>query len=239
MFQFKLLFLVTAWMLIAISVRTQHNNAWFRATLSYPLTTKLKADGELQHRRQSGWGNNNPVNRHLMFTLRNWIHYQHSPDLKFSVSPFGYFYHYRVIEHEADEMLSPVREYRISAAIDWQHLLGSRRLYMVTRSAGEYRMFMGNPVHITRLRSRLGFRHEINKQVRIGLYDELFMNVSGVTRNHFYDHNRIATNLEYDFSKSCKLETGYIFVDRLLPYNEYAIRESNVYVNLSCRLKKR
>lgn len=235
MFRLQML-LIAAWMSIVTTVTAQHTNSWFRTTLSYPLTEKIKIDGELQHRRQTGWESNNPLDKNLMYTLRNWVHYQHSQHLKFSLSPFTYFYHYRVIEQKTDETLQPNREYRLSVAADLQLPL-DERLSLINRSAAEYRMFMGNPTHITRLRHRLGFRYQLNHQIKIGVYDELFVNLSGATRNHFYDHNRIAIPLEFSFSRSCKLETGYIFANRLLPYNTYRIKENNFYFNLSYQLK--
>ncbi len=237
MLRSKWLFMITAGMLIVFSAEGQYSNAWFRATVSYPLSEKIKLDGEFQHRRQSGWDNRNPVDQNLMFTLRNWIHYQHSRDLKFSVSPFTYFYHYRVIEHKPDEDIKPGREYRVSAAVDWQTPL-SDQLFFVSRSAAEYRMFAGNPVHVTRLRSRLGLRYDISQHLTAGLYDELFVNVSGVTREHFYDHNRIAATVEYRLSCGCKLETGYLYTDRLLPYNSYTTTENNIFLNMAWTISK-
>lgn len=237
MLRSKWLFMVTAGMLIVFTAEAQYNNTWFRTTLSYPLNEKIRLDGEFQHRRQSGWDNRNPVDQSLMFTLRNWVHYQHSRDLQFSVSPFTYFYHYRMIENKPDENVKSGREYRVSAAVDWQTLL-YERLFLISRSAVEYRMLKGNPVHVTRLRTRFGLRYDVGQHLKIGLYDELFVNASGTARDHLYDHNRIAATVAYRLSCGCKLETGYLYVDRLLPYNNYTTTENNIFLNLSWTLPK-
>src|SRR5690554_7722173 len=94
----------------------QHYNAWFRGTLSVPVGKKFKIDNEFQHRRQSGFNNADMFHRNLMFTYRNWLHYQHNEDVKLSLSPFAYFSDYRIIQKQADENTTPNSEIRFSAA---------------------------------------------------------------------------------------------------------------------------
>ena len=73
------LLLTAIWISIAqTSQAQQHYNTWFRGTLSTSVGKKLKIDNEFQHRRQNGFENENMFDRNLMFTYRNWVHYQHN-----------------------------------------------------------------------------------------------------------------------------------------------------------------
>lgn len=229
--------LLAAGIFFARPAQAQHYNAWFRTTLSYPVQEKIRLDNEFQHRRQSGADNDYLVSNKLMFTARSWLHYQHNENVRFSLSPFACFNHYRVIETREDEKGPSNREYRVSAAMDWQtRIAGS--IYLVIRNAVEYRMFKLNPRDITRVRNRSGIRYDIDTRFKISVYDELFVNLSGTDRYHYYDHNRIGFNLEYNFPCNCKMEAGYIFIDRLLPYNDYVVRENNFFLNLTWQLTK-
>ncbi len=234
MWRFGLLFFAALSFFVG-SLRAQYHNAWFRATATYSINEKIKTDVELQHRRQSGWGNNNLLEKNLMFTMRNWVHYQHNKKLRFSVNPFTWFSHYRVIESEADEKRQPNREYRATVAFDWQNDL-TQSLGIYNRSAAEYRIFMAHMQPITRVRHRIGLRYNVNSHLKLSVYDELFVNVAGVERNHFYDHNRMGSTIEYRISRIFKLEAGYIFADRLLTYHSYILKEHNFYLNLILEL---
>lgn len=228
-----------AWILIIPSVKAQdYHNAWFRTTLSYPVTQKIRVDGEIQHRRQSGFGNRDCLDTDLMYTLRSWIHYQHNESVRFSLSPFAYFSHHRIIQEPGDAEADPVREYRISAALDLQHEI-FRKFHITNRSAVEYRMLsnVGSPV--TRVRNRLGVRYDLTPKIKAALYEEFFFNVSGTTLYYFFDHNRKAVQVEYAFLPRVKLEAGYVYIRRLPPGNVKKIRENNLFLNLTIQLKGR
>jgi hypothetical protein len=121
---FKKLLVTATGIFIAQTLLAQtHNNAWFRTTLSLPVSEKFKIDNEFQHRRQNGFDNNNLFDKNLMFTYRNWVHYQYSKDVKFSVSPFAYFSNYKIIQKQADQTAEPNKEIRFSVAVELQHEL--------------------------------------------------------------------------------------------------------------------
>ncbi|WP_240186956.1 DUF2490 domain-containing protein [Pedobacter nanyangensis] len=141
MYRFKRLLATAMWVFIAQTLQAQkHYNAWFRSTLSVPVGEKFKVDNEFQHRRQSGFQNGNMLDNDLMFTFRNWVHYQHNPNLKFSVSPFAYFSHYRIIQDKPDKEAAPNSEVRFSVAEELQHKI-YKRIYLVNRSL-EQKSFM-------------------------------------------------------------------------------------------------
>lgn len=139
------------WISIAqIAQAQQHYNAWFSGTLSIPVGKKFKIDNEFQHRRQNGFDNANLFEKNLMFTFRNWVHYQHNSAIKFSLSPFAYFSNYKIIQKQADENATPNNEIRFSAAVELQQSI-VKKFYVVDRTAIEYKMFDNNKSDIKRL----------------------------------------------------------------------------------------
>ncbi len=167
-----------------------------------------------------------------MYTYRNWFHYDHSEDIRISISPFAYFSHFKIIEGEDDVLHSPTEEIRFSAAIHLSHHLFNR-IHFIDRSALEYRIIEGLDDNITRLRNRLGLRYEISKKLELLVYDEIFLNVGGVANHHFFDQDRIGINLEYHVLKSIKIELGFIHLSRMPLYKEEKLKEDNLVLNLT------
>lgn len=219
---------------IAHNLQAQHHsNAWFRATLSIPFTNKIKIDNEWQHRRQNGFENKNMLDKNLMFTFRNWIHYQHNKDLKFSLSPFTYFSHYRIIQNKLDEKAHASNEIRFSAAAEWQHKF-FERFYIMYRTAMEHRIF-NTQQDITRFRNRVGLRYDLTAKMKFSIYDELLLNITG---NPFLDHNRLGINLEYKLMPHLKFDMGYIHIVRMPKTSLNKLQENNVFLNLTYQLPK-
>lgn len=236
---FKKLLLTAIWISIAQTLQAQHHyNAWFRGTLSIPVGKKFKIDNEFQHRRQNGFENENMFDGNLMFTYRNWVHYQHNEDVKFSLSPFAYFSNYKIIQEQPDETARPNSEIRFSAAVELQHVI-FKKFYVVDRTAIEYRVFQGNHTDITRLRNRFGFRYDFTEKIKLGVYDELLFNVTGTTTGHFFDHDRIGLNLEYHVLPNLKFDIGYIRITRLPLINSTKLHERNIILNLTYQLRNK
>ncbi len=239
MLRLKALLFTAIWISIAQNVQAQsHYNAWFRTTLSVPIGSKVKTDTEFQHRRQNGFENENMFDRKLMFTLRNWVHYQHNPALKFSISPFAYFSHYKVIQHQTDETAKSGNEIRFSVAAEWQHKL-FEKWYIVDRSAAEYRIFNTTQSDVSRFRNRLGIRYDFTEQIKLTVYDELFVNVTGTSNAHFFDHNRIGFNVEYHVLPNLKFDIGYIYIVRQPLAATTKLYENNTFLNLTYQFKKK
>lgn len=237
MYRFRRLLITAIWITIAQTLQAQHHyNAWFRSTLSVPIDEKFKVDNEFQHRRQNGFDNENLFEKNLMFTYRNWVHYQHSEDVKFSVSPFAYFSHYKIIQKQTDEIVSPISEIRFSTAVEWQHEI-LKKFYIVDRSAVEYRIFDNNQTDITRLRNRFGFRYDFAEKLNLGIFDELLFNLSGTSQYHFFDHHRLGLNVEYRVIPTVKMDLGYMYISRLPLINTTKLYENNFYLNLTYQLK--
>ncbi len=235
---FKKLLTAAIWISIAQTLQAQqHYNVWFRGTLSVPVGKKLKIDNEFQHRRQNGFENANLFDKNLMFTFRNWVHYQHNNDVKFSLSPFAYFSNYKIIQKQTDENITPNSEIRFSAAVELQHSI-VKKIYVVDRTAIEYRIFDNNQSDITRLRNRFGFRYYFTDKIQLSLFDELLFNLSGTTQYHFFDHDRLGLNLEYKILPSLKFDIGYMHITRLPVTSTTQLQENNIFLNLTYQLHK-
>lgn len=226
--------LVLVIVVVALNTNTAqaqlHYNAWFRSTLSIPLYKKLKADLEFQHRRQNGYNNKKMLDRNLMFTLRSWIHYTHSKDIKISVSPLACFSHFPVIETSSGKDILPNKELRTSAAIELQHEL-FENFYIFDRNALEYRIFDRN--NILRMRSRIGLSYELINKLKISLYEELFFNIKGVPTDYFFDHDRIGIFFEYDVFPRFRIDLGALHISRLSINNHNKLKEHNLLLNLT------
>lgn len=216
----------------------EHRNSWFRTTISIPVATKFKADFEEQLRRQNGFENENPFDKSLLYSFRTWCYYKYSEDISLAVSPFAYFSNYPIIQKQTDATTDPANEYRFSAAIEVQHKMASR-LFLVNRTAFEYRIFEGTVENVIRLRYRTGYRYDLNPKFNIGINDEIFINAYGTDDNHLFDQNRVLANLTFKPNDAIKFDLGYIHISRLPKSNIDLIEENNFYLNLTYTLLKK
>ena len=214
------------------TIAQQHKNSWFRTTLIIPVTEKIKTDLELQHRRQNDFESDNLFDKNLMYTFRTWVYYKQNKDVVYAISPFAYFSNYNIIKKESDGFTAPINEYRFTASLEIQHQLATK-LFVVDRTALEYRVFEGSIENTTRLRNRLAFRYDYNSNYNIALGDEILMNSSGTDAQHIFDHNRIFTNLSYKPNSEFKFDIGYIYISRLTKSNIDLIDENNFYLNFT------
>ncbi|MGN7818919.1 DUF2490 domain-containing protein [Chitinophaga sp. 22536] len=240
MYWIKRLLATAMWLsIVRISAAQDHYNAWLRGTLDIPLSEKIKTDIEFQHRRQNGFENTNMLDKSLMFSIRNWIHYQYDPNLKFSVSPFSYFSHYRVIRQKEDNGAPSLSEVRVSIAEELQHKIFPH-MYLFNRNALEYRVFNNAKPNTTRFRTRFGGRYELTENFKLSAFDELFINVAGTSSERIPDHNRTGFNMEYSISPNLKFDIGYIYIVRSSsPSAAGNIKscEHNMFLNLTYQLK--
>ncbi len=214
-----------------------HLNSWMRATLTIPVKERFKIDTEFQHRRQNGFNNTNLLDKNLVFSFKNWVHYQHQSGVKFSISPFAYYSNYKMIISQADADANPTSEIRFSGAMELKHQLG-RKLDVSGRSALEYRIFDGNQKDILRFRNKVGLLYNINEPWKMNAFMEILVNLAGTEMAHFLDHNRYGTNVEYHPTKNIKLELGYMYISRLPKINVQKIGENTLFLNFTYRFKK-
>lgn len=226
----ELKLLCISWLMIYsihdYAIAKQNTNLWLRSTITASMSKKIKTDFEYQHRRQNGWDNHNPVDHTLMNSFRIWTHYQHNDKIRFSAVPFSYFSNFRAIRKLADEDADPRAEYRFGAAVEFQNTL-AKKLNFSSRQLIEYRVFQKGQDNVTRLRNRLSLRYDFTKQLRLSVYDELFINLSGTQLEHFFDHNRLGINLEYFIIPNFKVEAQYMYGTRLPLNNTEIFSEHN------------
>lgn len=235
---FKKLLITAIWVFIVHILQAQHHyNAWFRSTLSISAGNRFKIDNEFQHRRQSDFDNANLFDKNLMFTFRNWVHYQHNKDITFSLSPFSYFSNYKIIQERTDENAVPTSEIRLSAAVALQHHI-IKRFYVVDRTAVEYRIFDHHQTYITRLRNRFGFRYDFTEKIKLSVFDELLFNVTGTKYDRFFDHGRLGLDLEYKVLPFLKFDIGYIHISRMPVTSTAKLHENNIFLNLTYQWTK-
>lgn len=239
MFHLKVSLLVAMGVSIVQNLHAQfHYNCWFRGALSAPIAGKIKTDVEFQHRRQNGFQNKNMFDKNLMFTFRTWVHYQYREGIKFSISPIAYFSHYKVIERQVDEVVAPRDEVRLSGAVELQHEI-FKRFYIIDRNALEYRVFTPQS-NVTRLRVRFGVRYDFTQTINLTVFDELFLNITGISGYHIFDHNRVGLNLEYQPLPNLKFDIAYLYLTRLstIPVLN-KIKENNIIFNVTYYWKKK
>lgn len=209
-----------------------HENFWFRATITTPINDKVKLDNEFQYRRQNGFENNNMFDKDLMISYRNWIHYQYNEAFKFSLSPFSYFSAFKIINQQSDELAAPNKEIRSSAAVDFHNTIHNKWVF-ISRSAFEYRIFLNQSSNIIRFRSRVGLQYVLNKHQKLSIHDEPLLNLSGVADGHIFDHNRIGINLESKMLENLKVDVGYMRISRLPLNNTTCVKENNLTLSLN------
>ena len=178
----------------------------------------------------------------LMFTFRNWLHYQHNSNLRLSVSPFAYFSDFRIIQDNLDKTAIPNKEIRVSVVEELQHEI-SKYLYFINRNDLEYRIFNNAQSNITRFRTRLGYRYEFTDRLKLTVFDELFLNMVGTVTESFFDHNRTALNMEYSILPNLKFDAGYVYLTRFSvsspARSTVSLYENNMFLNLTYQLKIR
>lgn len=223
--------LIFASLVVTSAAAQQHYNAWFRSTLSLTCGNKVKWDHELQHRRQNGYGNDNLMDRNLMWTYRMWVHYQRNPHWKFSLSPIGYFNHYKIIQTIEDAGLQPVQEYRVSGSAEWQWQ-GMKRFDLLGRGGIEYRMFHEPIPDITRIRFRWGMKWAFTDFIQIMVFDEVFIQPRRPLGGQYFDHNRAGVQLEYRIGHRLRVDTGWMHITRNLQSSDTYLYESNFFVHI-------
>ncbi len=210
----------------------EHVNSWFRTTISIPITDKFKTDLEGQLRRQNGFENENPLDKRLLYSFRTWCYYKQSEEVTFAISPLAYFSNYKIIQKQIDETASPTNEYRFSVAIELQHKMTSN-LFILNRTAFEYRVFEGAIESVIRLRHRLGFRYDINPKYNLGIGDEIFINAKETDAQHLFDQNRIIANIAFKPTASVKFDLGYMHITRLPKNTIDLLDENTIYLNFA------
>lgn len=223
---------IVACICVSTAHAQMHDNAWVRTTLDFSATEKMKIDVELQHRRQNGFENSDMLNKNLLFSARTWIHYQYNTSLRLSASPFACYHHYKPIINKTDESANAAEELRFALAAELRPKI-TEKIALLYRLSIESRFLNNYPSSILRLRNRLGLQYTTHQKLKMIVYDEFFMNAWGASREHIFDHNRIAVSFEYEARPKLKLEAGYMYITRLPLQAGNMLYENNIFLNVS------
>jgi hypothetical protein len=233
MFKFIILFSLSL-----VSLKAQnHLNLWTRITFSKKFSKSIKTDFEFQHRRQNNFANNNPFDKNLMSSFRVWNTFQLSKKSSISISPFAVFRNFAIIETINDNKKSAITEYRFAGAFDFGQPI-SKNWSIANRAGMEYRVYDFAQSNQIRVRNKIGIKyqwHEAKQQIYI--FDEPFLTVAGnLDSKHIYDHNRIGALYIHQLTEKIKIETGYIYIDRLTRNHTESIDDSNFVLHLTLQM---
>lgn len=222
---------------VQVSFGQHIHNAWFKAKIDIPINNRLTIDTEVQHRRQSNLNTADFIGKNLMYSYRNWLHYQHSPHLKFSLSPFSYFYNYSIIQEPIYSNKKPIEFFRFSGALKLKYPL-FEKLDIINRTAIEHQLHLNNKRNVTRFRNRIGITHQLYSNFNIGIHNEFILNIQETLHTNFFNQHRLILNFAFNLTTSFKIDLGYIHLIRQLPNDNRLIYEHNLYLNLSYKLTK-
>ena len=215
-----------------------HLNFWSRISLVQPLNDRFKGEVEVQHRRQNNYAlqMENLLYAPLLSSVRTWAHYKHNENINFSISPFAYYRHNAIILNENDKNKPQTKEIRFSAAIELKYEL-LKNIKLIERTCFEYRDFQATNLDVVRVRNRLGLQYIFNNQWNITTFNEVFLNVKGISSAHIFDHNRFSFMLTMKATKNIRIETGYMYINRLPKNSEEYLYEHNFLVHLYFTLR--
>jgi hypothetical protein len=210
-----------------------HLNFWTKGVISLPIKEKIKIETELLYRRQNDYTlqSTNFFQEKLLSGLAFWGYYQHTKNMVFSASPFAYYCQNSLILREEDKQKVQVKEIRFSAAVELKSEV-SKKLFLIDRTCLEYRDFQNTNPKIVRVRNRLGLRYELNNQWNVVAFDEILLNLKGASPAHIFDHNRVGLFLNVKPFQNMRIETGYIYINRLPKNSIEFLYEHNFLVNL-------
>ena len=221
---------------VQITFAQSHQNFWSRATISLPIHKAIKMDLEYQNRRQNGFGNSNLLEKELMESIRVWLKYSLNNNVLLEISPFAYFQNHKIILEKSDEMDKPIKEYRLSAAIEQMNSL-TKRLYWANKTGLDFRFFEQSSNNLIRVREKLYLKYELLKNWQIILGDEILLNLTNASLAHLLDHNRLYLSSIYQFSPFLKVELGYMKINRLQKSSMDLLNENNLILNCTYTFK--
>jgi len=199
----------------------RHNAVWGRIALTDSITTRLRWELFIQHRRQ-----NTPdakldaLRAPLLTNYWAWLHYSLTPTIRLSVSPFGYFKNWTLIAQPSDMYRPAIQELRWSARLDQEHKLAW--LTLLNRYGVEYRWrnLARNNVFVANWRIRYMLRLEkpirvawLKRPVSVVVSEELFVQFGRAVRGNpsVFDQNRLYGGFNVGISPTIKASLGYIY----------------------------
>ncbi len=198
-----------------------HNVTWGRLALADTINGKLRWELFIQQRRQNREpGSLNALQALQFVGYQPWLHYQHSPSTRVSLSPISYFDSHLLIVESLDEFKPSFREWRVAVRLDQRQTY--RYFTTLTRYTIErrWRDLGHNNVFLPNWRIRYLLQLEkplkanwIKKPLSIVVSNETFVQFGRAVKGNpnVFDQNRLYAGFTYSLSRNVKTSLGYMY----------------------------
>lgn len=166
-----------------------------------------------------------------MNSIRTWLHYECDKKMKISLSPIAIFNHEAVINKKEDISKPSIHEFRATAAVELTQNLVSALSFQL-RAGMEFRHFYNQTQEQCRMRYKLGLKYGMNSRWQFLMYEEMFSPISDLDHSFLFDQNRTALLMVYRLTEHTKLETGYMYVNRVNQNTSNISIDHNILVHL-------
>lgn len=200
--------------------RYHHNSFWGRITASDKISERIRWEIYLQHRTQNDPDEKSNIFKHYQVSSYwLWLHYQITPNLRFSVTPFCFFNTISLYPQPASVGNRGVKEFRW--AVQLEQTQQFRHFSFANRYSIEYRyrdLERGNdfsPNYRIRYRARLD-RPLIKGEHPLSatIFDEVMLEFGkGVEGSPaIFNQNRVFGGFTYEIVKNVRFNLGYIYI---------------------------
>jgi Protein of unknown function (DUF2490) len=200
--------------------RYHHNSFWGRLTFSDRISEKLRWEVFLQHRTQNDPDDRNDIFKHYQLSSYwLWLHYQATPNLRLSVTPFCYFNTISLYPQPASLGNRGIKEFRWAAQLEqtqqFRHFSFANRYSIEYRYRDLDQLDEFAPSYRIRYRARLdkpliGGSHPLSATIFDEVMLEFGRGVQGSAA--IFNQNRLFGGFTYDVLKNVRLNLGYIYI---------------------------
>jgi hypothetical protein len=153
---------------------------------------------------------------------RPWVHYQFSPNARFSLSPIGYMYTHEYIGKPADLLRLPYHEWRTTFQFFHHFYTGNTGKFMHTYRYRYEMRWQNNPVtdeyrYLNRFRFRYRLRYLINSNSfyenhlwYTSVSNEIGLNFGESVVMNTFNQNSFYAGVGYRFANSVRVELRYV-----------------------------
>lgn len=233
----KLKFAVLFLMLFIVNMNwAQHISFWSKIDVIHPLYRNLKMDWDLQYRRQNASDEYLPFTRPLQISIRPWFTYQRK-NINLSFLPISFIQLNRLILNSTDMNRPSTNELRTAIALDWNLNRTDTLIGLTNRFCLESRNFLQSTQDVLRFRYKIQGQFRLSKPLNLLFYNELFVNLLGISSSSIFDNNRTGCLLRYTVKKY-SLDFGYQYVLRNVKNYPKIIQENCILLNVKFNLVK-
>ncbi|WP_167017199.1 DUF2490 domain-containing protein [Chitinophaga sp. Cy-1792] len=220
-------------LLFITAMGQSQSNSWLRLSVEMPLAPKLNSVIEWQSRAQ-GFENGGLITSPLLHSVRPWLNYKIQENTTLSLSPIAYYYLYPVTISPKDQSKPAQQEWRTTVAVEQRWPL-TQRFSLQSRTGLEFRNF-SRQQDVIRVRQKFGMDYCLSPQVHVLAYDEVMANLYA---GSFFEQNRLGAGVSFQLNKALGVETGYLYINRALPFYQGLLNQHVLYINIRLRFFRR